>query len=263
MVRFNNLLSHTARSALSKLLMVALGALLFMPHRALAGDGVNLVVMVDFSKSVAVADHAGQSECEKNLQAVATILAEVPAGSHVKVLGITDNSFAQPDILLSADVGEDQGYFKERLASARRQLVSAWQKRMRQVESGFMRTDILGALLLAGQMFEQLPKGRRNILVIFSDMRQNTSELNLETARPISIASALAKAKGEDLIADLNGVEVSADGVDNAGMSTTYWEQLRRFWLGYFAKAGAHLENYSVLRESPSSNADQMGIVRP
>ena len=61
------------------------------------------------------------------------------------VLGITDNSFAQPYILLSADIGDDAGYFGEKLANARKQLVGSWQRRIEHLQSGFQHTDIVGA----------------------------------------------------------------------------------------------------------------------
>jgi hypothetical protein len=69
--------------------------------------------MVDLTKSVGVKGPDGTTESEKNLQVVAHVLSKVPAGAHVTVLGIIDNSFAQPYVLLSADVLNDEGYFKE------------------------------------------------------------------------------------------------------------------------------------------------------
>jgi hypothetical protein len=121
---YRSMLLHTARSALTKLLVVALGIGVpsLVPHHALAADRLDLVVMVDLSQSVAVKGHDGKTESEKNLQAVTRLLTQVPAGSHVTVFGITDYSFAQPYILLSADVGDDEGYFKEKLACARQEL---------------------------------------------------------------------------------------------------------------------------------------------
>jgi hypothetical protein len=83
------------------------------------------------------------------------LLAQVPAGTHLTVLGITDNSFAQPYILLSAEVAADEGYFHEKLASARQQLVRNWQYRTEHLQAGFSHTDILGALMLAEQLFRQ------------------------------------------------------------------------------------------------------------
>jgi len=249
---YRSMLTHTARSTLSKLLVIAMamGMLFLLPHRALAADRLNLVVMVDLTQSVAVKGHDGKAECEKNLRAVNRLLTQVPAGSHVTVLGITDNSFAQPYILLSADVPDDEGYFKEKLTSSRRQLVRIWQKRIVHLQGGFTRTDILGALLLADQLFHERPTGWRDVLVIFSDMRQDTADVNLETPPKFDARVALGKTEKNGLIARLGNVQVYVLGVDNAGKPIAYWTQLRGYWLEYFARAGAHVETYSVLRET-------------
>ncbi len=248
---YRSMLSHTARSALGKLVVLAVGvAILFlMPHGALAADRLNLVVMVDLTQSVAVKGHDGKTESEKNLQAVTRLLAQVPAGAHLTVLGITDNSFAQPYILLSADVPADEGYFKEKLAGARRQLVSNWRKRIEHVQDGFPHTDILGALLLVDQLFHERPNGWRNVLVVFSDMRQDTADLNLETPETFDAGAAIVRTEKKRLVAGLANVEVYVLGVDNAGKPLAYWDRLREYWREYFTKAGAHVESYSVLRE--------------
>jgi hypothetical protein len=248
---YRSMHTHAARKALGKVLVIALGVglLLALPHRAQAADRLNLVVMVDLTQSVDVKAHDGHTESEKNLQAVTRLLAQVPAGSRVTILGVTDNSFAQPYILLSADVPADEGYFKEKLAGARRQLINNWQKRIEHLQGGFKHTDILGALLLAGQFFHERPSGERNMIVILSDMRQNTADLNLETPDKIDARAALMKTETKGLIAKLPNVEVHVMGVDNAGKPISYWNQLRDYWLGYLTKAGAHVESYSVMHD--------------
>lgn len=54
-----------------------------------------------------------------------------------------------------------------------------------------------------------------------------------------------------NLMPDLHGVDVYALGVDASGKSVNYWQTLRDFWIGYFALAGATVENYSILRQIP------------
>jgi len=245
------MLTHTARSALSKLLVfvAGVGILYLMPQRALAADRIDLVVMVDLTQSVAVKGSESRTESEKNLQAVTRLLAQVPAGAHVTVLGITDNSFAQPYILLSADVGGDEGYFHEKLNSARRHLVRIWRRRIEHLQGAFSHTDVFGALLLADQLFQERASGWRNVLVILSDMRQDTADLSLETPSEFDVKSALVKTEMKGWIARLGSVQVYVLGVDNAGKPIAYWWQLREYWIDYFNSAGAHVESYSVLRE--------------
>ncbi len=181
------------------------------------------------------------------------LLARMPAGSHVTVIGITYQSFDQPDILLSASIADDKGYFNERLANARRELLQAWQRRREHLEFDFRHTDILGALVLAEQLFGQMPEGGRNVLVVFSDMRQNTADLNFETSNHIAVRAAVAKTERLGLMANLNEVEVHVLGADNAGRRMNYWTQLRQFWLAYFAKTGARVAEYSALSVGSTS----------
>ncbi|MFY9561301.1 MAG: hypothetical protein WAQ52_13795 [Terriglobales bacterium] len=247
---YRSLLTHSSRNAIKRLLAFALAVMVLVPPRASAADRLNFIVLVDLTKSVAVVASDGKTQGEKNLQAVGQLLSRLPAGSHVTVVGITDRSFDQPDILLSASIAEDSGYFNERLATARRELLQAWQRRRANLEFDFQHTDILGALVLAGQLFGQMPKGGRNVLVIFSDMRQNTADLNLETANPITVPAAIAKTERLGLMANLSNVEVHVLGADNAGRRMNYWIQLRQFWLAYFAKTGAQVAEYSALSVS-------------
>jgi hypothetical protein len=85
------------------------------------------------TKSVAVKGPDGTTEFQKNVAGVTRVIAEVPAGAHVAVIGITDRSFAQPYILLSATVPNDAGYFGERLSAARNELVRVWKLRSAQL----------------------------------------------------------------------------------------------------------------------------------
>jgi hypothetical protein len=197
-----------------------------------------------------VADQNHESEFEKNVAGVAAELAQVPAGTKVTVIGITESSFAQPDIILSAEVPEDEGYFKERLTAAREQLVSAWRERTAHLAPNSRHTDILGALMIAAELLEN-PPAARNVMIVFSDMREATPLLDLETPKLVSVDSAMLKIESHGMLPDLRAADVYALGVDAAGKSVDYWQSLSAFWRTYFARAGAHLLRYSVLRDGP------------
>src|SRR5207245_956402 len=215
---------------------------------AVSVQRLNLVIHLDLSQSVAVTAPDQTQEFEKDFAAVTRLLAQVPAGSRITVLGITDRSFAQPDILLSAELSDDSGYFGERLQAARLHLVAAFQERAKHMHPASPKTDILGILLVAADLFRPSP-GRRNVLVIFSDMRQDTPVLDLEHPKVVSASLAMSKAARERLLPDLHGVEVYVLGVDGAGKDIAYWQTLRDFWTAYFKKTGADLRSYSVLRD--------------
>jgi hypothetical protein len=104
--------------------------------------------------------------------------------------------------------------------------------------------------MTASELFQASP-GRRNILVVFSDMRSDTPALDLEHARIVSTAFAMQKAEKERLLPDLHGVEVYALGADGADKDMRYWQTLRDFWTEYFKRTGAILKTYSVLRDPP------------
>ena len=158
-------------------------------------------------------------------------------------------SYAQPYILMQAHVPDDAGYFGERLTATRNQLVRAWKLRSAHLDARFPQTDIVGALQLAAQIFGQRPDAGRKTLVFFSDMRQSTPELNLESPKIVPAFATVAARCGK--LPDLHGVRVDLLGVDGAGKSSAYWQSLRGFWEGYMQAAGAVIDNYSVLRERP------------
>jgi hypothetical protein len=166
------------------------------------------------------------------------------------VLGITDRSFSQPSILLAAELSDDPGYFGERLQAARGRLSNAFRERAKGLHPDSRQTDVAGALMVASDLF-RASSGRRNILVVFSDMRSDTPALDPEHARMVSTSFAMKKAEKERLLPDLHGVEVYALGVDGAGKDMKYWQTLRDFWAAYFKRTGADLKSYSVLRDPP------------
>ncbi len=160
------------------------------------------------------------------------------------VIGITGDSFTEPYVLLSGRVGNSPGYFGERLAAARRSLVAAWDGRRKVLKIGFKNTDIIGALLLASQVFAQDTCTSKRIIVL-SDMRQHTRELDIEMPSVISKRQIHAAAHNAP---DLRGVQISVLGVDGSGKSCQYWLSLREFWLSLLGSTGATVNAFSPLR---------------
>jgi hypothetical protein len=245
---YRAMLTHSVRSAMTKLLVAVLSVFLLGHVRAVAQVHTTLVVALDLTQSVAVAGPDHKSEFQKNVDAVTKLLAQVPADSRITVIGITDHSFAQPDILLSATIPGDSGYFGERLKSAQFQLVRAWKVRSADLTPAFRQTDILGALVLAAEIFNQQSSAKERALIIFSDMRHQTPDLDIESS-PRVPSFQQAGTRAHIVLADLRGVHVYALGVDGAGKQVAYWQALRQFWTDYIRASGANLEGYSVLRE--------------
>jgi hypothetical protein len=246
---YRAMLTHSVRSAMTKLLVVAI-AILLSHGRALAQEQTNLVIAIDLSQSVAVVGPDQKTEFQKNVDGVTKLLARVPADSRVTVIGITDKSFAQPDILLSATIPGDAGYFDERLKSAQLQLVRSWKARSAKLRPAFRQTDILGALMLAREVFDQHRNAKEKVLVIFSDMRQQTRELDLESFSTVPSFDRIEKKRTKFGVLNLNDVHIRVLGVDGAGKSLSYWQSLQEFWIEYFRACGATLESYTILRNS-------------
>jgi hypothetical protein len=245
---YRALLSNAARNAMTKLLIIVLCVFLACSCRAQAEDRLNLVIAIDLTRLVAATGLDGKTDFQKNVEGVSRLLSQVPAGSHITVIGITDHSFAQPYILLSAHIPDDAGYFGERLTTVHVQLLRAWKTRSSHLDPGFRQTDILGALRLASDLFAQQPEAGRNTLVIFSHMRQSTHDLDLEMP---TILPSFSAAKRRDEPPALQHVQGDILGVDGSGKSSVYLDSLRTYWMAYFQSAGTVLQSYSVLRELP------------
>lgn len=251
---YRALLTNAARNALNKLLILVL-VVSFTPHaRADTGDHLDLVIAVDLTRSVAVVGPDGESDFQKNIDGVTRIFAEIPAGAHVTVIGITNRSFAQPYILMSASVSHDPGYFGERLTSARNTLVSHWEASSGILSPYFRSTDIFGVLLLASQILAQDNAASRKVLVLFSDMRNSSPRSDLENPQALrnALGVGLAKPVTPSYLA---GVEICAIGVDDANRPASYFDELHLFWAKYFRDAGAKLKAFSVLRDNPLNDA--------
>jgi hypothetical protein len=250
---YRGLLTKAARNAMSKLrLSIWIVLLLPLFARAQADNGLNVVIAIDLSRSVAVAGPDDTDEFRKNVDGVARILGEIPAGARITVIGITDHSFTEPYILLRAQVPHDPGYFGERLQAAHRQLVVAWKARSTNLAPRFPGTDILGALALASQLFAVQASASRGALIVFSDMRQNAPELDLESPQIVPTFQKLAECCKP--LPDLHGIQIYVLGADGAGKSIAYFHGLQGFWREFFSQAGAVLREYSALGEVPQDS---------
>jgi hypothetical protein len=248
---YRSFLNGVKRGALQKLVVAALSLGVLAHGQAYAGDRTDLVILLDLSQSVAVKGQGSKAEFEKNTASITSILTTLPAGAKVTVIGITDDSFATPYIILSAALSGDEGYFKERLAKGHAALTHTWQERSARLAPSCARTDILGALLVASEVFRASPSGYHKVLVVLSDMKQATRALNLEHQSVVQTPAAMQQVANNRLLADLRGVEVYAEGVDGAGESVGYWQSLHDFWSTYFEQGGATLARYSALRAVP------------
>jgi len=89
-----SMLTHTVRSAMTKLLVMVIGFFLIPHARTATNPRLDLVVAIKLTKSVTVKGPDCTTEFQKNLDGVTRVLGQVPAGAHTTVIDITDHSFA-------------------------------------------------------------------------------------------------------------------------------------------------------------------------
>lgn len=216
-----------------------------------AADKLHIVNLVDLSQTQETVGHTGKTEFEENIRAISIILANIPADSRITAIAITDRSYVNPFILLAGRTAPDPGPFSSRLISARRTLLAEWMKRSRSLQASFNQTDILGALRFTADVFARSDAARKR-LALFSDMRQFSSELDLEKPKLIDVQKSLKQIDAVGGFVSLQGVEVWIFGAGAHGedKGRAYANGLQAFWVEYFRRTGATLRIFSPTREA-------------
>jgi len=218
-------------------------------HTLQAADTLHLISAIDVTKTEAAISNNGQSEFDENKRAVSRLLANLPPGARVMVLGVTDRSFTSPFVIFEAHLSEDAGYFGSRLAGGRRQVVSEWERRTQKLTPIAPHTDLLGLFQFAGEVFSHSEAARR-VLVVFSDMRNDTG-LDLEHPATIDVDRSMAYVEKQGLLASLKGVEIFVAGAgEHAGKKDIrYSVGLQQFWTEFFRRSGGRLRMFSTYRD--------------
>jgi hypothetical protein len=103
-----------------------------------------------------------------------------------------------------------------------------------------LKTDIMSSLLVAEKVFSNFHRDK-NVLLICSDMIEDSSRYNFEKAKlnDQKIQEIINKEKSEGRLPNLNGdnVYVIAAGKSNSDMFLA----VQKFWLSYFNETGAQL----------------------
>ena len=226
------------------MILIALGLILAIAAFARGEEIGNqsVLLLFDLSGSIQGSDYLEKTEFQKNIQFVEEIIKKLEPGTRLRIVGITEQSFEKPFIILDQEISKVTGYFSEKSAREKLVVINAWKNL--KLEAKAKATDVFGALIYASLLFDK-EQGRRK-LIILSDLR-NTTPIDLETPQIIS-EKAFQFSETNGLIAELRGVEVWAIGVSTINKSFQYWNSLKAFWTKYFEKAGAHLVSYSAER---------------
>jgi hypothetical protein len=213
------------------------------------------VVLPDFTRSTVIAKTSdSDSEYQKNLNATANLLNNLPPGTQFSVYGVTERSFSSPLALVTGLIPDDRGplLFMNKIELARSRYAEQFRATASRVNVTARKTDLIGAFFIASEALRGV-KGERNVVVL-SDMRQSAKPLDIEAPNLISVKSALGVVEREHLIPDLHGANVWILGVDASGKDIAYVASLRQFWTAYVAKSGATLRAFSMMRDLPDLN---------
>jgi hypothetical protein len=210
-------------------------------------ENQRVALLIDLSRSRTADDVAADAA------GVARVLSEGRGCSRYVVLGIGDDGWGAPIVLLDMRVTTSGGWMQQDLKTARRQLTAAWAQTAARLAPMYSGSDVMGTLLYAVELLNISP-GRPGTLISFSDGRQ-TRSINLEGDAPLSPPAAARRAKALGLVANIPGSRTFFLGASTAGKSPIYWNSLRDFWRAWTAQSGASLGGYSVGRDVCSVTA--------
>jgi hypothetical protein len=213
---------------------------------SIAFSADSVVMAIDLTASGKGIDYKGNKEFQKNLKAVERIIMELKAGSRFMVIGITESSFSRPYIIMNKRLGDDPGYFGEKLREGKQILIKEWRKISKELSPDALSSDIFGAISLGAHSLQN-EQNASKVLILLSDMRQCSRKFNFEKMATIN-NTLIEKTVKEGLIPDLTGVKVYVAGVHTIGKSQGYWESLKNYWQEYFNKAGADLKSFIMER---------------
>lgn len=234
----NPLLSPIAMIIISIILILAIVAFARGEERV----GQSMIVLLDLTGSSQGTDYANKTEFQKNIEAVKDIIKKAEPGTHLRIVGITDQSFDKPFVIFDRTLSKEKGYFSEKMAKEKLSIFRTWEQI--KLEPKSKTTDVFGALVLSSMLFEK--ESMQKKLIILSDLR-NSSLIDLESMQSIP-ENILQKIERKEMIADLKTVKVWALGVSTTNKSFQYWSSLKAFWQRYFEKSGAALVSFSVER---------------
>jgi hypothetical protein len=172
---------------------------------------------------------------------ISTLLSQAGAGDEVYVTGITDASFSKPLVILHGTLPDDRHPLKPKLLAAQQGIISEWKSKSRSATRPYKASDIIGAVYHASLLLRG--KSSEKWLVILSDMRNSTRELDIENVPEIDREKSLSQLGAKGLIPNLTGVNVAILGVHTTGkaISPIYYQSLGNFWQGFFEKAHAEV----------------------
>jgi hypothetical protein len=233
---------------------------------AAAQHGTAVVVFIDFSQSITTEDRASfRREIDDE------IVPSLGAGDRLLIAAIHDKTLTDFRPLVEATLPpkpQFNGWFDNVMKHTRQtrdveaQMLLVKDKMKAGVAHAFakryvsMQTDIFSSLLVAQKLFHD--DSRRKVLVLMSDMIEDNPPYNFERINwsAATIEKTLSELDARGLVPKLSGVCVYVSGA--SARSADLAENIGRFWLAYFRRAGADVDSsrYAhVLLHWPPANS--------
>lgn len=185
------------------------------------------------------------------------ILDKVTHGDVIVADKITDISIPLSKLIINESMPpftspwyESPRKMKRKREKANAELTQKKKEIIKKVEDSILTertiyTDIFSLLQIAESVFKTYPKDKK-ILVIFSDMIQDTPEYNFEEEKltDAKIREIIEEEKVKRPLPDLTGVKIYIIGV--SAKTTERYFDIWKFWVTYFNECNATLleENY-------------------
>jgi len=202
---------------------------------AVAAKSKTVFVLFDVSDST-----KNQAARELYLKDFKAILEGVNAGDAIAADRIAESSAAGSTLPIKKEFDGmlNSNRLKEKKAKTE---ILAEAKKLLEKPEKVRYTDILGSLQIAERIFDTYKKDR-NVLVIMSDMIEDSKSYNFEKEKLTDkrISEIISREKAANRLPDLKGVKVYA--VKNAtSQSTDRHIAIEKFWLSYLKECGAQI----------------------
>ncbi|MBW2057697.1 MAG: VWA domain-containing protein [Deltaproteobacteria bacterium] len=199
-----------------------------------------IVVLVDMSGSTNSARRTVYRE------AFEKIFQDLRQGDRIMVGTITGRSFIDFKPVVDSEIPKKSIWvnriqFEQKLTNTREEIRREVEKLLSR-KRGTPRTEILNSLNIADTIFHD--EKRKKILVILSDMIQDSKEYNFSTVKVTDdyIYRVIRRRQELNLIPDLSGVKVYVAGA--SASDSKKFRSVERFWARYFEKAGADFSHH-------------------
>lgn len=230
-------------------LLLAVGVPFDAPGLALAADNSPKIVYVLVDLSESARREGAREHYQQKFKEIVDALKD---GDRIALAAIHDQSLTKGTYRVNEKIPVFSSLTDNRLVHLGK--VKQQKERIRQTaakvmeEKGSKYTEVMSSLVPAQQFFASYPEYQRKVLVIMSDMLEDSQAYNFSKRAPDQkeCSAIIAAEKKSGKVPNLSAVKVYVIGA--AAKSSTEAMKIKAFWVGYFKECGAHLDpnNYGA-----------------